>query len=280
MDKPAAPTPVFSVVVPFYNESENLPQLVKELDEMLHALNEPAEIILANDGSTDEYQRPPMSPEFPVRWLDLSKNSGQSAAMYYGMQAARGEFVILLDADLQNDPFDVPKLFERLQKEKLDLITGIRISRKDNFIRRASSRIANRVRSFLLHDDTTDTGCTLKVVRAEAAKRLPAWNGMHRFIPALVKASGYRIGEAPVSHRARHAGVSKVIGRKRAVRATTDLMGMLWLSSRQFHGRLLPEKPGEGEVPPADAQLAADGSKALEEKKKPGDREREASTAG
>lgn len=279
MDKPAAATPFFSVVIPFYNESENLPQLIKELDEMLHALNQPGEIILVNDGSTDSYERPPMSPEFPVRWLDLSQNSGQSAAMYYGMQSARGEYVILLDADLQNDPFDVPKLYERLQKDELDLITGIRISRKDNFIRRISSRIANRVRSFLLNDETTDTGCTLKVVKAEAAKRLPAWNGMHRFIPALIKASGYKIGEAPVSHRARHAGVSKVIGRKRAVRATTDLMGMLWLSSRQFHGRLLPEKAGDGPLPKADPELSNPDEPKTDQDPR-GDREREASTAG
>lgn len=279
MDKPAVALPYFSVVIPFYNEADNLPLLIKELDGMLHALNQPGEIILVNDGSTDAYERPPRSPEFPVRWLDLSENSGQSAAMYYGMQAARGEYVILLDADLQNDPFDVPKLYERLQKEELDLITGIRISRKDNFIRRISSRLANKVRSFLLKDETTDTGCTLKVVKAEAAKRLPAWNGMHRFIPALIKASGYKIGEAPVSHRARHAGVSKVIGRKRAIRATRDLMGMLWLSSRQFHGRLLPEKLGEGPVPKADPELTSPPPPKPSQDQRT-DREREASTAG
>jgi len=278
MDNPTPDqAPVFSVVVPFYNEAENLPPLIKELDTMLHALGEPGEIILVNDGSTDTYERPERSPEYPVRWLDLTENSGQSAAMYFGMQAARGAYVILLDADLQNDPMDVPKLYDRLVKQELDLITGIRVTRQDTWIRRASSRIANRVRGFLLKDDTTDTGCTLKVVRAEAAKRLPAWNGMHRFIPAIIKASGFKIGEAPVSHRARHAGESKVIGRKRAVRATTDLMGMLWLASRQFHGRLKPE--------PVEESAPKGGELPLEEPKpKPGDQrpdlEKETSTAG
>ncbi|MEM1060196.1 MAG: glycosyltransferase family 2 protein [Verrucomicrobiota bacterium] len=280
MDSPSPnPTPVFSVVVPFFNEADNLPPLIKELDEMLHALDAPAEIILVNDGSTDTYERPERSPQFPVRWLDLSENSGQSAAMYFGMQAARGKFIILLDADLQNDPFDVPKLYDRLRKENLDLITGIRIARQDNWVRRASSRLANRVRSFLLKDNTTDTGCTLKVVRAEAAKRLPAWNGMHRFIPALVKSSGFKIGEAPVSHRARHAGESKVIGRKRAVRATTDLLGMLWLSSRQFHGRLKPAPGQEEDAPATNPDKPAEEKKPASGGSRP-DLEKETSTAG
>lgn len=234
--------PIFSVVIPFYNESENLPTLISQLDTMLTGLpparSEGAEIILVNDGSTDTFARPATSPNFPIRWIDLTCNSGQSAAMYYGMQAALGEYVILLDADLQNDPADVPKLFEKLQKENLDLVTGVRSKRQDNWWRNFSSRFANRVRSALLNDHTSDTGCTLKVLRRDLAKQLSPWNGMHRFIPALACAAGYQIGETPVNHRARHAGVSKVNSAKRAVRATADLIGMLWLSRRQFKGRV------------------------------------------
>jgi glycosyltransferase involved in cell wall biosynthesis len=164
--------------------------------------------------------------------------------MYYGMQEARGEFVILLDADLQNDPMDAPKLWRKLVDEELDMVTGVRTDRHDTWTRRISSRIANAVRSTLLQDHTSDTGCTLKVLRRETAMRLPAWNGMHRFMPALALSAGFKIGEMPVTHRARNAGVSKVAGGKRAVRATIDLLGMLWLSRRQFKGRLLPrEKP-------------------------------------
>jgi hypothetical protein len=118
------------------------------------------------------------------------------------------------------------------------MVTGVRVKRNDNFVRRLSSKIANSVRGALLQDHTSDTGFTLKVIRAEAARRLPGWNGMHRFMPALVLSSGYKIGEIPVEHRARNAGVSKVAGTKRAVRATIDLLGMLWLSRRQFKGRL------------------------------------------
>jgi glycosyltransferase involved in cell wall biosynthesis len=234
------PDPIFSVVVPFYNEAENLPVLLREIDAMLRVLAQPAEIVLVNDGSTDSFARPPASPAFPVLWLDLDQNSGQSAAMYYGMQQARGEFVILLDADLQNDPMDAPKMWQKLQDEKLDMVTGVRTERHDTWVRRLSSRIANAVRGTLLQDHTSDTGCTLKVVRRETARRLPAWNGMHRFMPALTLAAGYRIGEMPVRHRARHAGFSKVAGGKRAVRATIDLIGMLWLARRQFKGRLRP----------------------------------------
>ncbi len=236
------PEPIFSVVVPFYNEAENLPRLIREIDAMLRVLEQTAEIVLVNDGSTDTYLQPPASPSFAIRWLDLDRNSGQSAAMYYGMQEARGNYIILLDADLQNDPMDAPLLWRKLVDEKLDMVTGVRLHRNDTWVRRASSRIANAVRATLLQDHTSDTGCTLKVLRRETARRLPAWNGMHRFMPALTLSAGYKIGEMPVTHRARYAGVSKVAGGKRAVRATIDLLGMLWLSRRQFKGRLQPKE--------------------------------------
>jgi dolichol-phosphate mannosyltransferase len=237
------PEPLYSVVVPYYNEAENLPLLIREIDGMLRALEQPGEIVLVNDGSTDNFAQPAASPAYPIRWLHLTQNSGQSAAMYYGMQESRGQYIILMDADLQNDPMDAPKLLKKLQDEQLDMVTGVRAKRNDKWIRRISSRIANAVRGALLQDHTSDTGCTLKVVRAEAAKRLPGWNGMHRFMPALILSAGYKIGEMPVEHRARHAGVSKVAGGKRAVRATVDLLGMLWFSRRQFKGRLKQEKP-------------------------------------
>src|SRR5471030_2528153 len=104
------PDPIYSVVVPFYNEAENLPRLIREIDAMLRVMERQAEIILVNDGSTDTFARPPASPAFVIRWLQLTQNSGQSAAMYYGMQAAQGDYIILMDADLQNDPMDAPRM--------------------------------------------------------------------------------------------------------------------------------------------------------------------------
>ncbi|SDU16726.1 Glycosyltransferase involved in cell wall bisynthesis [Verrucomicrobium sp. GAS474] len=231
-------SPVFSVVVPFFNEADNLPLLIAEIDKALSAIGLPGEIILVNDGSTDSYAKPERSPNYPVRWLDITARSGQSAAMYFGTQAALGEFVGYLDADLQNDPADLGKLLALVQAGSADLVTGIRTRRNDDWVRRFTSRFANAVRSRVLGDHTSDTGCSLKVLRAEAAKRLPAWNGMHRFIPALIHSMGYRTGETPVNHRARHAGVSKVLQGKRALRATIDLLGMVWLGQRQFKGRL------------------------------------------
>ncbi len=234
-------TPTFSVVVPFYNEADNLPQLIREIDGMLRMLEKPAELVLVDDGSTDNYAKYTASPAFPINWLRLSENSGQSAAMYYGMQAAQGEYIILMDADLQNDPMDALQMVAKLRRENLDMVTGVRIKRNDDWVRRWSSRVANAVRALLLQDHTSDTGCTLKVVRREPARRLPGWNGMHRFMPALILSAGYLIGEMPVTHRPRHAGVSKVAGGKRAVRATVDLLGMLWFCRRQFKGRLVKD---------------------------------------
>jgi glycosyltransferase involved in cell wall biosynthesis len=120
------PEPIYSVVVPFYNEAENLPPLIREIDAMLRVLEQPAEIVLVNDGSTDSFAQSPTSPAFPIRWLHLTQNSGQSAAMYYGMQEARGKYIILMDADLQNDPMDAPRLLKKLEAEQLDMVTGVR----------------------------------------------------------------------------------------------------------------------------------------------------------
>ncbi|HSI83123.1 MAG TPA: glycosyltransferase family 2 protein [Candidatus Methylacidiphilales bacterium] len=235
----------YSVVIPYFNEGDNLPDLIAELDTVLSDMAEPAEVILVDDGSTDGYVPPSSTPRHPIRRLELDRNSGQSAAMFYGMQAARGDYVLLLDADMQNDPADLPKLLAKLRQDDLDFVTGIRTRRLDSWYRVASSKVANGVRSFLLRDKTSDTGCTLKVLKREVAQRMPAWNGMHRFMPALALSCGYKTGEVPVSHRPRHAGVSKVNTARRAIRATQDLMGMIWFTSRQIKGRLKPEVEAE-----------------------------------
>ncbi|ACD82876.1 glycosyltransferase family 2 protein [Candidatus Methylacidiphilum infernorum] len=234
-----------SLIIPFHNEAENIPALLAELDHCLDSLGLQVEIIMVNDGSTDSYPRPSSTPRFPIIWLDLTQRSGQSAAMYFGISQASGRYVAFMDADLQNDPRDLKILYSQLKAEGLDLITGLRRDRKDSWFRKISSRIANTIRSLLLADNTKDTGCSLKIMTVELARRLPGWNGMHRFIPALALAMGFKVGECPVNHRPRRAGKSKVVSWRRAIQATVDLVGMVWLSKRQFKGRLHVPSPSD-----------------------------------
>jgi dolichol-phosphate mannosyltransferase len=157
--------------------------------------------------------------------------------MYAGIHAALGEVIILMDGDRQNDPADIPKLLAELDKG-YDLICGYRASRKDTWVKRLTSRIANTVRSRFTRDGVRDTGCTLKVMRSECREALLPFNGMHRFIPALIKGMGYRITEITVNHRPRVAGVCKYGLGNRAIRATMDMFAVRWLLSRQIQIRM------------------------------------------
>ena len=229
-----SPRPAVSVVVPLYNEEESVPILQAELAAALRGVDH--EIIFVDDGSTDQtLARLTNSPE--QRVLRFEKNAGQSAAMYAGVNAARGAAVVLIDGDLQNDPADIPRLLAELERGA-DLVCGYRAQRKDTMVKRLTSRIANFVRSRFTKDGVRDTGCTLKAMRRECARTLVPFKGMHRFIPALVKGAGYRLVEIPVNHRARKFGTSKYGLGNRAVRATVDMFGVRWLLSRQLRYRL------------------------------------------
>jgi glycosyltransferase involved in cell wall biosynthesis len=229
-----APGPAVSVVVPLYNEEESVAILQTELLAALQGLD--YEIIFVDDGSTDQtLARLTNSPE--IRVLRFEKNAGQSAAMYAGLQAARGAAVVLIDGDLQNDPADIPRLLVELE-QGADLVCGYRVQRKDTVIKRLTSRIANFVRSRFTRDGVRDTGCTLKAMRRECIRTLVPFKGMHRFIPALVKGAGYQLVEVPVNHRARQFGTSKYGLGNRAVRATIDMFGVRWLLSRQLRYRV------------------------------------------
>jgi dolichol-phosphate mannosyltransferase len=224
------PQPAVSVVVPLYNEEENVPILQSELASALSGISH--EIIFVDDGSTDQtLARITQSPE--IRILRFEKNAGQSAAMYAGTNAARGATVVLIDGDLQNDPADIPRLLAEIGRGA-DLVCGYRAHRKDTLVKRLTSRIANFVRSRFTKDGVRDTGCTLKAMRRECVRTLVPFKGMHRFIPALVKGAGYRLVEVPVNHRARKFGTSKYGLGNRAVRATVDMFGVRWLLSRQL----------------------------------------------
>jgi dolichol-phosphate mannosyltransferase len=219
-----------SVVVPLYNEEENISILQRELTDALTGLD--YEIIFVDDGSRDETVSR-IVPDPRIRVLRFEKNAGQSAAIFAGLQAVSSEVAVLIDGDLQNDPADIPRLLTEISGGA-DLVCGYRAERKDTVVKRITSRIANFVRSRFTRDGVRDTGCTLKAMRRDCIAALVPFKGMHRFIPALVKGAGYRLVEIPVNHRPRRFGQSKYGLGNRAVRATIDMFGVRWLLSRRL----------------------------------------------
>ena len=228
---------MLSVVIPLYNEEENIAPLCEEVRAAL--AGRPLEIVLVDDKSSDgTLARIPRLPG--IRVIELAKNTGQSAAMYAGIQAARGSVIALMDGDRQNDPADVPKMLLELERG-FDLVCGYRANRQDSLSKKLTSRFANAIRSRFTKDGVRDTGCTLKVMRAECREALLPFYGMHRFIPALIKGMGYRITEMAVNHRPRVAGVSKYGFGNRAFKATCDMFAVRWLLTRQIQLRIRRE---------------------------------------
>ncbi len=230
-------SPAVSVVVPLFNEEENVPILQGELTSALRGLD--YEIIFVDDGSTDGTVRKIVA-DARVRLLQFERNAGQSAAMYAGLNSAQGSVAVLIDGDLQNDPADIPRLLAEIERGA-DLVCGYRAQRKDTVVKRITSRIANFVRSRFTKDGVRDTGCTLKAMKRECVTALLPFKGMHRFIPALVKGAGYRLVEIPVNHRPRKFGLSKYGLGNRALRATTDMFGVRWLLSRRLNYKVRRE---------------------------------------
>jgi dolichol-phosphate mannosyltransferase len=227
-------SPAVSVIVPLFNEEENMSILQSELNATLGGIDH--EIIFVDDGSVDRtVERIVTAPN--IRVIRFGKNAGQSAAIYAGLEAARGATAVLIDGDLQNDPADIPRLLAEIDRGA-DLVCGYREQRKDTLVKRLTSRIANFVRSRFTKDGVRDTGCTLKAMRCECANVLVPFKGMHRFIPALVKAAGYRLVEIPVNHRPRRFGQSKYNLGNRALRATIDMFGVRWLLSRRLNYKI------------------------------------------
>ncbi len=223
--------PQLSVVVPLFNEEENVPILQSEIEAALAGHD--YELVFVDDGSTDATKSRVRHGD-RVRLLEFVKNEGQSAAMLAGITAARGSVIVMLDGDLQNDPADIPRLVATLDAAPgADLVCGYRARRADKLSKKITSRVANFVRSRFVGDGVRDTGCTLKAMRRECAAALVPFKGVHRFIPALVKNAGFRVAEIPVNHRPRQFGVSKYGLGNRALRATTDMFGVRWLQSRR-----------------------------------------------
>jgi dolichol-phosphate mannosyltransferase len=231
-------SPAVSVIVPVYNEEENVPILQAELKAALRSIDH--ELIFVDDGSADHTaERIEAAPN--VRVIRFEKNAGQSAAIYAGLGAARGAILVLIDGDLQNDPADISRLVGEISRGA-DLVCGYREQRRDTRVKRVTSRIANAVRSRYTKDGVRDTGCTLKAMRRECLSALVPFKGMHRFIPALVKNAGYQLVEIPVNHRPRRFGQTKYGLGNRAVRATIDMFGVRWLLSRRLNYNIREDK--------------------------------------
>src|SRR5438128_3862935 len=226
----ATNSPAVSVIVPLFNEEENMSILQSELRAALTGLD--YEIIFVDDGSVERTVER-IKPAPNIRVIRFEKNTGQSAAIYAGVHAARGATVVLIDGDLQNDPADIPRLLAEIARGA-DLVCGYRAQRRDTRVKRLTSWIANAVRSRFTKDGVRDTGCTLKAMRRGCVGALVPFKGMHRFIPALVKGAGYQLVEIPVNHRPRRFGQSKYGLGNRAVRATLDMFGVRWLLSRRL----------------------------------------------
>jgi glycosyltransferase involved in cell wall biosynthesis len=226
--------PDLSVVAPVYNEIENLDALVREITAALEPEGLSFEIVLVDDGSSDgsseKIAELAHASGSVVRGLHFRENRGQTAAFDAGFKAARGRWVVTLDADLQNDPRDIPKLLEQLNE--FDAAVGYRQTREDNWLRRISSRIANSIRNRLSGDDIIDTGCPLKAFRRESLADLKLYTGLHRFLPTLLRMEGYTVTQLPVSHRPRTAGKSKYGVSNRALRAFIDLLAVRWMKKR------------------------------------------------
>jgi len=225
--------PYLSLVIPAYNEQENVEELLGRVSAALTQVGKSFEVIIVDDGSTDETPRllAAAMQRFPwLRVLRLERNSGQSAAFDAGFKAARGQVIATVDADLQNDPEEIPRLLPML--DGYDMISGWRQQRQDTPLRRMQSRIANRIRNWLSEETIEDSASSLKLYKRHCLEGIHLYKGMHRFMPTLVKMRGYTVREVPVKHSARFAGTAKYGLRNRAFRAFVDLMAVRWMKSR------------------------------------------------
>lgn len=228
-----------SVVIPVYNERENVEALYSELRESLEKLDREYEVLFIDDGSVDgslERLKQIRDADPAVKVISFRKNFGQTAALSAGFDHARGDVVVTMDADLQNDPADIPILLDKIE-EGYDLVSGWRFDRKDKWLsRRLPSILANRLISWATDVKLNDYGCTLKAIRKEVVKNITLYGELHRFIPAVASWMGVRIAEVKVNHRARIAGQSKY-GISRIVRVLLDLITVKFLLS--YSGRPL-----------------------------------------
>lgn len=206
------------------DEEKNVQLLHERLLEACRGLNKPFEIIFVDDGSRDKTAEVAAKLQ-PITLIRFRKNFGQTAAMDAGIKHAKGKYIVTLDGDLQNDPADIPRLLEKLQKEDFDAICGWRKDRKDPLLKHLVSRGAYALRSLFLSDDVHDSGCSLKAFRRECFENLDLYGEMHRFIPALLRLKGFKVGELVVKHHPRQHGVTKY-GAARIIKGFLDILSV------------------------------------------------------
>jgi len=226
----------FSVVLPVFNEQDNLETLFAEIRRAADSTGRPWEAVFVDDCSTDrslEIIRGLAGRHPEVRYVAFARNRGQSAAFCAGFDAADSQVIVTMDSDLQNDPADIPRMLAAFGDE-CEMVVGWRARRKDTLVKRLSSRIANTIRDWFTDDGVHDTGCSLKVMRADMLRRLPRFRNMHRYFPILMKMQGARIREVKVNHRERFSGVSKYGTLDRALAGIYDLIGVQWLIKRHI----------------------------------------------
>lgn len=225
----------YSIVVPFYNEEDNIQTLHKEITSTMDALDETFEVIFVNDGSTDKTHTNIQKLQH-IKYVELARNYGQTAALDAGFKASQGEYIITMDGDNQNPPNEIPKLIQKIH-EGYDVVSGWRVHRKDPFLKHLASRCANILRGLLIKDGIHDSGCSLKIYKKEALQQIDLYGENHRFIPAILKMQGCKIGEVQVEHHPRLHGESKY-NWKRGIKGIVDMIN-IWFwrkySSRPLH---------------------------------------------
>ena len=239
------PDPVdLSLVIPVYNERDNLAPLIDEIERALAGRR--FEIVAVNDGSTDgslEALKELKRRQPALHIVSFAANAGQTAAFAAGFQAARAPVIVTLDADGQNDPADIPGLVDALAASGATAVAGYRVDRRDSRWKLVQSRIANAIRNRLNRETIRDTGCSLKAFRAPALRALPLFNGMHRFLPTLVKLQGGSVAEVPVHHRPRRSGRTKYGMWNRVFRSLADAFAVRWMQRRALRYHVTEELP-------------------------------------
>ncbi|WP_460219737.1 glycosyltransferase [Psychroserpens sp. MEBiC05023] len=227
---------IFTIIVPVYNEEDNLKRLANELINYIKTALVPTKVLFVNDCSTDNsqvYIEDICSTHHQFDYIIISSNQGLSTALKAGFDMVSTPLVGYMDADLQTTPNDFNLLLEHIHD--YDMVTGIRTNRKDSFIKSISSKIANRIRRFFTNDKMLDTGCPLKVIKTDVAKSIPMFKGLHRFLPAMILLQKGTIKQIPVRHFPRIAGTSKFGVRKRIISPLLDCFAYVWMKKRSIN---------------------------------------------